>query len=74
MTNILPYIQAVLSVLLVVLILLQRSDASLGSAFGNDQGGAKFTRRGFEKFLFNATIIVAILFSVSAILSLFFRS
>ncbi|HRH25535.1 MAG TPA: preprotein translocase subunit SecG [Parcubacteria group bacterium] len=74
MTNILPYIQAVLSVVLVVAILLQRSDASLGSAFGNEQGNTKFTRRGFEKFLFNATIVIAILFAVSAILSLFYRS
>jgi preprotein translocase subunit SecG len=75
MQTILPIIQVVLSILLVVGILLQRSDAGLGSAFGADgMSSTRFTRRGFEKFLFNATIIVAILFIVTAFASLFLRS
>ena len=75
MTSLLPYIQAILSVLLLVGILLQRSEAGLGSAFGADgMNSTRYTRRGFEKFLFNATIIVAILFAVSSFASLFFRS
>ncbi len=74
MQTLLPYIQAILSVLLVVGILLQRSEAGLGSAFGGDGGNTRYTRRGFEKFLFNATIVIAILFAVSALISLFFRS
>jgi len=54
-------------------ILLQRSDAGLGSAFGGgDSMGGHFTRRGFEKMLFNATLVVAALFALSAFASLFF--
>ncbi len=67
----LPYIQVALSILLIALILLQRSEASLGAAFGSDSAaGGRFMRRGFEKLLFNGTILVAILFAVSAILPL----
>jgi protein translocase SecG subunit len=68
----LPYIQIILSILLIGGVLLQRSEASLGATFGSDNAtGAHFTRRGFEKLLFNATILVAILFVISTILPLF---
>lgn len=71
MAQILPYIQIILSFLLVTGILLQRSEASLGSTFGSDSAaGGRFMRRGFEKILFNATLIVALLFVVSAFASL----
>ena len=71
MAALLPYIQIVLSLLLIAGILLQRSEASLGSAFGGDSAtGGRFMRRGFEKLLFNATIIVAILFCLSSFASL----
>jgi protein translocase SecG subunit len=56
-------IQIVLAVLLIAMILMQQSDSSLGSAFGgSDSGGLHHTRRGFEKFLFYGTIVVAIAF------------
>lgn len=71
MTQILPYIQIFLSLLLVAGVLLQRSEASLGAAFGGDSSTAgRFTRRGFEKFLFRGTIIVAALFVLAAFTSL----
>lgn len=71
MVQLLPYIQIVLSILLIVGILFQRSEASLGSAFGNDNAlGGRFMRRGFEKILFNATIVIAVLFGLSAFASL----
>lgn len=70
MANILPYIQIILSVLLIGGILLQRSESGLGSAFGSDAGGTRFTRRGMEKTIFNLTIVLAVLFAVSAFLSL----
>ena len=60
----LPWIQIVVSVLLVGLILLQRSGAELGGAFGggDGSGGTLYTRRGFEQVLFVATIVLAIAF------------
>jgi len=70
MVNILPIIQIVLSILLVGLVLLQQSDAGLGSAFGGGDGSGGHTRRGAEKTLFNATILVAALFAISAFVAL----
>ena len=71
MVQILPYIQILLSLLLIAGVLLQRSEASLGSAFGGDSAsGGHFMRRGFEKILFNATLVVAVLFALSAFGSL----
>ena len=71
MSQILTYIQIILSLLLIAGVLLQRSEASLGSAFGGDSAtGGRFMRRGFEKILFNATVVVAILSPLSAFASL----
>lgn len=72
MTNILPIVQVVLSILLVAGVLMQRSEAGLGAVFGSDSGSTRYQRRGAEKFLFYATIVVAILFAISAFLSLVF--
>ncbi len=72
LTVALPYIQIALSALLIVAILMQRTGASLGGAFGADNFSSGFhTRRGIEKTLFNATIVLGILFAISALISLF---
>ena len=69
--GVLPYVQLVLSALLVACILLQRTGASLGGAFGADNFSSGFhTRRGLEKTLFYATIILAVLFALSALINL----
>ncbi|MEX0933658.1 MAG: preprotein translocase subunit SecG [Candidatus Paceibacterota bacterium] len=69
--TLLPWIQITLSILLVVSVLLQQSSAGVGGIFGGaDGGGFKHTRRGFEKFLFQATIVLAVLFGLSAFLTL----
>ena len=65
-TGILPYVQIALSIILVTGILLQRSEAGLGSAFGGEVGGAYHTRRGFEKILFRGTIIVGAIFVLAS--------
>ena len=72
MKSLLPYIQLILSVVLVSAILLQRTGAQVGGAFG---GGDNFssafhTRRGFERGLFITTIIIAVIFAVSALANL----
>ncbi len=64
----LPYAEIVLSILLIVGIVLQQRGATLGGAFGGDNFASTFyKRRGAEKFLFNATIAIAILLVLSAI-------
>lgn len=59
--SILKIVQIILSVLLIVVILMQQNSAGLGAAFGG-AGGAAITRRGADKFLYNATIAIAIVF------------
>lgn len=72
LATVLPYVQIVLSILLMVAILLQRTGASLGGAFGADNFSSGFhTRRGLEKTLFRATIVLAVLFALSALIHLF---
>lgn len=60
--------QAVTAVLLSLSILLQSRGSGLGSAFGGDFGGY-YTKRGFERFLVYATVILAILFFILAIIN-----
>ena len=72
LANILPYIQIGLAAILVALVLIQQSEGSLGSAFGADSFGAQYrTRRGAELYIFRATIIVAVVFVLSALAHLF---
>ena len=71
LAGILPFIQLVLSVLLITSILLQQTGASLGGAFGGDNFSAAYhTRRGSELFLFWASIVIAALFAATALLIL----
>lgn len=69
--GLLPYAQLVLSALIIGAILLQRTGASLGGAFGADNFSSGFhSRRGLEKTLFYTTIILGILFALSALVNL----
>lgn len=69
--GVLPYIQIILSVVLIVCVLLQQTGASLGGAFGGDNFSAAYhTRRGSEKYLFYASIVVGVLFGLSAFVAL----
>ena len=68
----LPYAEIILSILLIVGVILQQRGANLGGAFGGDNFASTFyKRRGAEKFLFQATIVLAILLVLTAILSFF---
>ncbi len=72
MGSILAYIQIFLAVILITAILMQQTDASLGAVFGGgDTSSSGRTRRGFEKTLFHATIVIAILFVLSVFVSFF---
>ena len=71
LANILPYIQIILSILLIATVLLQQTGNDLGGAFGGkDDFSGSHTRRGVEKTLFNLTIFIAILFVISTFLAL----
>ncbi|MEK7530164.1 MAG: preprotein translocase subunit SecG [Patescibacteria group bacterium] len=53
--------QIILAVILTLSVLLQQRGAGLGAGFGGDS--AIFTtKRGAEKLLYNATIIIGIIF------------
>lgn len=62
-------IQIIVSLLLTALILLQAKGVGLGRAWG---GGGEFykSRRGVEKLIFQATIVLAVIFLASSILNL----
>jgi protein translocase SecG subunit len=74
-TNILPYAQIILSVVLITAVLLQQSAAGLGGALGGgDTESFHHTRRGFEKFLFYLSIVCGILFALFALLSIIIKA
>ena len=71
MLEFLSIIQIIISALLIGAILLQARGSGLSSVFG---GESTFyhTRRGMEKMIFWATIILAILFVITGIASFLF--
>ena len=66
MATILTISQIIISVLLIAGIIMQNSSAGLSGAFGGSDSidAGYHTRRGFEKFLFDGTVIIAILFVI----------
>jgi protein translocase SecG subunit len=73
-TNILPYLQIILSIILIVAILLQHASDGVGGVLGGgDTGGVHSTRRGFDKFLFILTIIIGIFFVLSSFVTIFIK-
>lgn len=73
MVAFIPFIQIGLAVVLIVLILMQQSDASLGAAFGSDDSSIQRTRRGAERIVFMTTVGIAVLFIASAVAALLLR-
>lgn len=70
--TILPYVQVVLAIFLIAAILLQTRGSSVGGAFGGSDGGSTFyTRRGAEKTLFQATIVMSVLFVIAAFVTFY---
>lgn len=70
---VLPFVQIILSILLIAAILFQQRGSSLGGAFGGDNFSASFhKRRGSEQFLFRFSIVIAVLFVLSALINIAF--
>jgi len=69
-TQTLQIVQLVLAVLVVVAVLMQQQGSGLGGAFGGE-GNFYRSKRGLEKVLFYATIILIVLFVASVTVPLF---
>ncbi len=71
--SILPAAQILVAGLLVTAILFQPSTAGIGGTFGGADAAQTFrTKRGFEKFLFIATIVLGIVFAALCVLAIIF--
>lgn len=64
-------IQIISAIALIIVVLLQSRGAGLGAAFGGE-GNVYRTKRGMEKVLFQATIILAIIFFATAIINILY--
>ncbi len=69
METILMTTQAIISILLALIILVQSKDEGLSATFSS--GGVHATRRGAEKIIFRMTIVLAFLFMLNALLFVF---
>lgn len=68
MSTVFYIVQIILGILLIALVVMQSKNLGTSAIFG---GSSSFqtTRRGFEKTLFNLTLVVSVLFFVVAIAS-----
>jgi len=55
------------SIALIASVILQSKGAGLGGLTGADMGGVFSARRGIEKILFRATIVLSVVFFLLAI-------
>lgn len=69
MNNFWLIIQSIIAILIVVAILMQSQGGGLGT-WGGGGGETYHTKRGVEKVIFNATIILIALFALISIAAL----
>ena len=69
LTTILQYVTIGSAVLLMITILLQQRGASLGAGFGGSNE-LYTTRRGIDKNLFEATVVLSVVFILSILAGL----
>jgi len=62
--------QIIISLILIVLIILQERSGGASGIFGAGEGGFYQTRRGLEKVMFIATIILVVAFAALSLLNL----
>ena len=67
--SILQFVTLGSGVLMILCVLLQQRGASLGAGFGSS-GELYTTRRGLDKNLFDATIVLAVIFVLSILAAL----
>ena len=71
--TVLQYITLGSGVLMIICVLLQQRGASLGAGFGSS-GELYTTRRGLDKSLFEATIVLSVVFVLSILVGLLLPS
>lgn len=65
-------VQITISVILIVVVLLQVKGSGFGAALGGMSGGGVYrTKRGLERTLFQATILLVIAFILISFLSVY---
>jgi protein translocase SecG subunit len=69
MKNLFNVITIISSLLMILLILIQSRGQSLGATFGGNTDYYR-SKRGAEAVLFNATIVCAVIFVLSVVLSI----
>ena len=71
MKDVILIVQVVVSILLMILVLAQNKDGGLSAVMG---GGQSFqsVKRGAEKVIHRATIVLAFIFMANALLIVFF--
>lgn len=62
-------VQILLGVLLILVIIIQQKGSGLGTSFGGDMSFYR-TKRGAEKLLFYATIVLALSFILFSLIGL----
>jgi protein translocase SecG subunit len=66
--TLLKYALVAISVALVIVVVLQSQQGGLGPVLGGSSGGESYrSKRGLEGFLYNATIVLGILFGICAL-------
>jgi preprotein translocase subunit SecG len=73
LTLYLNIVQIIISIALIVLTVLQGKDAGASRLFGGDSS-IHMTRRGVEKTVFNVTIVLAVIFFLTSLLSVILQS
>ena len=68
--TILTIAQAAVSIILIVLILIQERQAGVSGIFGGGEGGFYQARRGLEKSIYIATLILIAVFAILSLLNL----
>lgn len=74
MVHLLSIVQIISAILLIVLVLVQKANTDASGALSADGGMNIATqKRGAEKNIFRATILVAVVFAVSLALPIFLK-
>ena len=63
--------QIVISIILIILILFQERSSGLSGVFGGGESEFYSKRRGLERLIFIATIVLIVIFAALSLLNLF---